>query len=62
MKYLNQSEYAEHRGISQQRVNQLIRDGYLKGALKTFGNRQLCPSGDCPSHFLRPWQLKDLKT
>jgi len=41
MKYMNQKEYGKHRGISQQRVSQLIRDGYLKGALKKFGNRNL---------------------
>ena len=41
MKYLNQTEYAAHRGITQQRVSQLIRDGYFKGALKNFGSRKL---------------------
>jgi len=41
MKYMNQTEYSKHIGLSQQRVSQLIRDGYLKGALKTFGSRKL---------------------
>lgn len=36
---MNQSEYGKHRGISQQRVSQLIRDGHLKGAIKKIGGR-----------------------
>ncbi|MDA3918034.1 MAG: hypothetical protein PF690_13825 [Deltaproteobacteria bacterium] len=41
MKYLNQTKYAQHRGIRQQRVSQLIKDGYLEGALKKSGSRKL---------------------
>ncbi|MBU0465413.1 MAG: hypothetical protein KKE12_17740 [Proteobacteria bacterium] len=40
-KQMNQTEYARHRGISQQRVSYLIKFGYLKGSLTTQGNRKL---------------------
>lgn len=39
MQYMNQTEYARHRGITQQRVSQLIHAGYLDGALKKIGGR-----------------------
>ena len=38
---MNQTEYARHIGVSQQRISQLIRDGYLNGALKSFNSRKL---------------------
>ncbi|WP_300462734.1 hypothetical protein [Desulfobacula sp.] len=41
MKYCNQREYAQHAGLSQQRISQLIKGGYLVGALKKFGKRRL---------------------
>jgi hypothetical protein len=40
-KLMNQTSYALHRGCSQQRISQLIKNGYLKGALTTQGNRKL---------------------
>lgn len=41
MKFYNQTEYSKHTGLSQQRISQLIKGGFLKGALKKFGKRQL---------------------
>jgi len=35
--YMSQTEYGEHRGISQQRVNAMIKQGKLAGCLKKIG-------------------------
>jgi len=38
---MTQAEYAEHAGLTQQRVSQLLHGGYLKGAVRKKGRRTL---------------------
>ena len=40
-RFLNQSEYAAHRGVSQPRISKLIRQGKLQGAIRYEGRRTL---------------------
>ncbi len=41
MKFMNQSEYGKHRGVTQQHISRLMRQGYFSGATKTFSGRKL---------------------